>query len=279
MKFSVYAQGKKVDGDMDFSHVETETIGVFETFIAYNGKVFREKEHLLRLLESAKTVGYKEKIDIPKLKREINLAVKAFDKPTAAIRLTLWDDQFFVMIGERKHAKSLYEKGVTLRTSPVRRSHTNAAAPEAKSTAFQNSVLATLEPKADHIYEWIFLDSNGLVTEVRIGNLFIVAREGRKQVLKTPPLPGILNGVTRRVVIECASRVGLLVQECPLTRHDLFTAQEAFLTNTTWELMPIRELDGRTIGKQVPGPYTVQLHQNYKQKVNQECRIRSSVAR
>src|SRR5207237_1009643 len=126
-----------------------------------------------------------------------------------------------------------------LRTSNVRRSLSHASPPQAKTSAYQNALLATLEPSPG--YEWVFLDQSGFVTEVRIGNLFII----KGKMLATPPTTGILNGVTRRFVIELALQAGLKVREVPLTRHEIYNADEAFLTNTSWEILPVRELDGR----------------------------------
>ena len=82
---------------------------------------------------------------------------------------------------------------------------------------------------------------------------------------------GILNGVTRRVVIECARKKGIPVTETPLTRHEFYNADEAFLTNTSWEILPVRMLDGRKVGQKVPGPLTLKLHELFKQKVLNEC--------
>jgi branched-chain amino acid aminotransferase len=166
----------------------------------------------------------------------------------------------------------------------VRRSLSNASPPEAKTSAFQNGVLAALEPNPAGAYEDLFLDMNGYVTEVRIGNLFIVDAHA----LLTPPTAGILNGITRRVVIECARRAGIPVREVPLTRHDVYNAREAFLTNTSWEILPVSSLDGRKIGGAstdrptdgpVPGPVTAKLHRIFKQKVAQECRRKPHAAR
>ena len=251
------------------SRFETEEIGIFESMRTYSGRIFRVEEHLERLAASAKTAGFACP-DGKRLRRELELAVKDYLKSTAKdifIRLTLWQDRVFVIVGERVHPAALYEKGVALRTSPVPRNLSNAWAPEAKTSAYQNAVAASLEPRAGEIYEWLFLDRNGFVTEVRIGNIFIV-REGR---LRTPPALGILNGVTRRFVIECARKTGIPVGEIPLTRHEVFNAGEAFLTNTSWEILPIAELDGRKIGKTIPGPMTRQLQQVFEKRVKEEC--------
>ena len=247
-----------------------------------------EQEHLKRFLESAKTAG----VRVPsqdKLNRELERALENFppsplssppfsgrgkgegrdtnDENDVFVRLSAWRDQVFVMIGQRKHPEAIYQTGVALKTSPVRRTLSNAAPAAIKTTAYHNAFLASLEPAGTEIYESVFLDANGLVTEVRIGNLFIV----KEKKLFTPPEPGILNGVTRKFVIECALHEKIQVKEVFLSRHDIYNAEEAFLTNTSWEILPIRELDSRAIGVKIPGPMTTRLQRIFKQKVKKEC--------
>ncbi len=257
----------------------TEDIGIFETLRVYSGKVFRFEDHLKRLEESAKTVGFSYPLKRSLIRKEVEKAIKGFGQKEAFVRITLLQDKIFVFIGARKHSKALYQKGISLQTTAVRRLLSNASFPEAKTTAYQNGVLASLEVRHDRIYEWVFLDQAGYVTEVRIGNLFIVNQKVKnlKPELRTPPLAGILNGVTRRVVIECAFELGISVREEPLTRHDIYNAKEAFLTNTSWEILPVRVLDGRSIGSKIPGDFTLKLHDHFRKKVAEECQ-RSSYA-
>jgi len=271
LSFVLYSNGKKIEDKISFQELIAEEVGIFESLRTYGDKIFREAEHLKRFMHSAKTAG----VQVPEktlLSRELNLALKAFsreDRPRhdLFVRLTLWRKQIVVMVGTRKHAESIYKTGVRLKTSPVKRTHSNASPAEIKTTAYQNSVLASLEPMDSKTYEWVFLDLNGYVTEVRIGNLFIV----KAGALYTPPEPGILNGVTRRFVIECATWKKIPVSEVPLMRHDVFNADEAFLTNTSWEILPVCELDLRRIGQSLPGPITVKLQNAFKQKVKHEC--------
>lgn len=256
------------------SKLDLEEVGVFESLRTYQGKIFRLEEHLKRFVESARTAGLNPVPKISELKKELDLALRAFHEPRTTsherqrdlfLRITVWKQRVIVIVGERKHPPSIYKEGVVLKTSPVRRTHSNASPAEAKTTAYQNAILATLEP-ALGTYEWIFLDAHGFLTEVRIGNLFLV-KDGR---ILTPPPTGILNGVTRRVVIECSRKIKNAVLETRLTRHDLYNADEAFLTNTSWEILPIREVDGRKIGTKIPGPITLKLQRTFKQKVKDE---------
>jgi len=131
----------------------------------------------------------------------------------------------------------------------------------------------------------VFLDQQNFLTETRVGNFFIVkysrrdpvfaktktrSLQGEGAVLLTPPEHLILNGVTRRIVIKCAFELGIKVRETPLTRHEFFNADEAFLCNTSWEILPVRELDGRVIGAGKPGPVTLKLHRHFKRRVQQD---------
>ena len=195
--YILYSNGKKVTDKILLSEFREEEIGIFESLRTYRGKIFRLEEHLDRLFESAKTSGFWGRSywgQSPigpslrkKLRRELELAIQAFrrDEPGLAqedlfIRLTLLGRRIFVMPGVRVHPAALYLRGVALKTSPVKRSLSNASFPEVKTSSYQNAVLATLEPSGPETYEWLFLDQNGFVTEVRIGNLFIVKKGGAR---------------------------------------------------------------------------------------------------
>ncbi len=293
MKHTYFLDGKAVASEIALHFFEPATTAVFETLRVYNAQIFREAEHLERLRESAQTAGLAQALDLNEARRQIRAAVKGYGQAEATLRVT-WNPGlgYLVMIGERKLSQEVYAAGITLQTSAVRRSLSNASPPEAKTSDYMNAVLATLEPfchseagqrpaeeslrsfaslRMTSPREWIFLDRNGYVTEVRTGNLFIVDFCAKKPRLRTPPLEGILNGVTRRFVIECALLKKLEVKEEPLTRHEIYNASEAFLTNTSWEILPVRSLDGRTVGRAVPGKYTRELHKVFRQRVMREC--------
>ncbi len=270
----LYSGGKKIADPEFFIPGDPERIGVFESLRTYAGKIFRLDEHTQRFMESARTAGFDSRLSAGTVKLEIERALAAFKKenPAAAkedlfIRITVWPEKgrevfVLVMIGKRSHPPEIYKSGVVLKTSSVRRSLSHASPPQAKTTDYKNALMATLEPSPG--YEWVFLDQQGFVTEVRIGNLFIIKQGG----LLTPPLTGILNGVTRRFVIECASLAGLKTKETPLSRHEIYNADEAFLTNTSWEILPVREMDGRRIGGKIPGNMTRKLQKLFKEKAS-----------
>lgn len=253
-----------------------QAIGVFESLRTYHGKIFRLEGHVKRFMESAQTTGFALRVSEETVRKEIETALHAFlsvHGPDADedlfLRATWQEGMTFVIIGPRKHAAPLYKEGIALKTSPLKRTLTHAAPAEVKTSAYHNAVFASLEPQA--AYEWLFLDRYGFVTEVRIGNIFMVCGLSAPTLI-TPPTPGILNGITRKVVIECAHQLKIPIREVPITRHEVYNADEAFLTNTSWEILPVRELDHRRIGRQIPGPLTSKLQQAFKEKVQQECR-------
>lgn len=313
MNCKIYQNGKEVNGKLPLALMETEAAGVFETMRAYSGRILFEKEHLVRFLESARTVGYgpnsllkDSKVhwtspgnlrskknrcqdsplpELTKLQMELKAAIKTFGEKECYVRLTLWEGQTWVIMGSRTHAKEIYKTGVALKTASFLRGGPNTFPWQAKTSAYQQAILASTEPHQDKIYEWVFLDQGGFLTETRIGNFFIVkysvkgpvlknpkngSRSKRKAVLLTPPEHLILNGVTRRFVIKCALALGFQVHEVPLTRHEFFNADEAFLSNTSWEVLPVRELDGRVIGGGKPGPVTLKMHRFFKRRVQHD---------
>jgi branched-chain amino acid aminotransferase len=278
MNYKIYQNGKEVLGELSFDLVQTEAAGIFESMRAYNGRILHEKEHLSRLLESAKTLDYRPIPDTEALRLELKAALRAFGKKECYVRLTLWEGQTFVILGSRIHPAGLYEKGVVLKTASFPRGGPSTFPWQAKASAYQQAILASTEPHPDNIYEWIFLDQGGILTETRVGNFFIVkygatgpgVLKKSSAMLLTPPEHLILNGVTRRFVIKCALELGIKVREVPLTRHEFFNADEAFLCNTSWEVLPVRELDGRLIGAGKPGPVTLKLHHFFKRRVQQD---------
>lgn len=249
-----------------------ETNGIYESLRTYRGAFFRLEEHLDRFFESAKTVGIKVPETRSALRQRLRKALIDSGKKNAFLRVTLIIGEEYsrpflsVIVTERNHSEEIYQRGVALKTSVVKRNPTQSAFPEAKSTACLNQVLGTLDPAPRDNYEILFLNTEGYLAEARIGNLFLV-KNGR---LFTPPPHGLLHGVTRSFVIECARLGKIPVEELPLMRHDLYNAQEAFLTNTSWEILPIREVDGRKIKGVTPGPVTKKLQTLFRREVEKE---------
>ncbi len=272
MNFKCYLDGKEIFDQGLICAFDQNEIPVFESLRVYNGVVFRFDEHLKRFAESSKACG----LNLPPsavLKTAVEKALKAHNAAGGFIRVNFTDQKIFIMIGERKHKPEIYRTGVDLKTSSFRMPSPRATDSQSKTGNYRLQLLATRseprttshEPRGGQQppYEWLFLDENHFLTESRVGNFFIV----KKGVILTPPARSVLNGITREVVIECARESGLLVQETPLTRHEAFNADEAFLTNTSWEILPVRSLDGRVVQQTVPGPVTKKLTQCFHRKV------------
>jgi len=273
MNYKVYSHGFEISDLQKIELLQDEAVGVFESMRAYHGTVLHEAEHLRRLYESAKTVGYRPLPDLGKLHGELTAALRASGEKDTSIRLTLCRRRTFVILGARQRPCSFYRTGVVLKTAPFPRGGPHAFPFQAKSAAYQQAVLASTGSRSGAAFDWLFLDRGNSLTETRVGNFFLVNYLDPKSlsassiVLSTPPEHLILNGVTRRFVIKCARKLGFRVQEVPITRHDFFNAAEAFLCNTSWEVLAVRELDGRTIGTGTPGPVTLKLHRLFKRRV------------
>ncbi len=239
--------------------------GVFETLRVYAGRPAALAEHLKRLHESAHTAGIRipsEKI----LAERLLAAVKKSGHSNAIARLSVHASASgapVTLCSVRPYAgcpEAWYAEGVRIRTAAVRRPGPSASAAQVKGNDYLNAILAILNtPGADPL----LLSAAGEVAETTVANLFIL--KGR--ALWTPPVGcGILLGVTRRLVLESARESGLAEQETAFTRHDLFNADEVWLTNAAVEVLPVTEADGRRIGGGRPGPWAERLRAAYRAK-------------
>ena len=267
----IFMNGKKIDSDrIVHSDFAEDQIFVFESLRSYKGVIFRLGEHLNRLFDSARTIGLKIKKTRSELKKELASSLTAHPAQDAFLRLGVDRENSYILVLDRKRPTWIYEKGVAIKTVVIRRNLTHSELTEPKTSAFFNNVLAAMEKQDSDAYDVIFLDSLGYVAEGTVWNIFMV----KTKQLFTPQV-GILNGVTRRFVIECAEQENLPVFETYLTRHDFWNADEAFLTNTSGEIVPIRSLDGRAIGKEIPGRVTNQLMVRFHQELDKELNLDS----
>src|SRR5215510_9674623 len=250
--------------------------GVFEGIRAYNGRVFKLKEHIDRLFYSAKAIL----LDIPLSHAEVMKAVtetcRANKLRDGYIRLVVTrgvgtlglnpnrckKPSVIVIAGKiQLYPEEYYKNGLDIITVPTTRNLHSALNPAIKSLNYLNNILAKIEANNGGVEEAIMLNSEGFVSEGTGDNVFIV-QEGR---LLTPPLSaGALYGITRRTVIEMAIESAIPVAEPNLTRYDLFNADECFLTGTGAELIPVVKIDGRVIGNGNPGPVTRRLVEQYR---------------
>jgi len=250
--------------------------GIFEGIRAYNGRVFKLKEHIDRLFYSAKAIM----LEIPISHAQMTTAVVETCRKNKIrdgyIRLVVTRGigslglnpkscrkPSVIVIADKiqLYPAELYEKGLDIITVPTTRNHHNSVNPAIKSLNYLNNILAKIEANNAGCEEAIMLNSEGYVAECTGDNIFIV----KDNHLFTPPLSaGALYGVTRRTVIDIALNAGIKVSEPNLTRYDLFNADECFVTGSAAELVPVRKIDGRVIGSGKPGPVTRDLVTRYR---------------
>ena len=250
--------------------------GIFEGIRVYNGKIFKEAEHLQRFVESAKAI----RLDLPMTVAQISDAMYETLRANGVtgdgyIRLLATRGIGLLGISVHKAAcptivvisdkislypAEVYDRGLRCVVSSYARNHVNAISPRVKSLNYLNNVMAKLEAYDAGADEAVLLNSDGQITECTGDNIFLV----RNKVLMTPPASaGILEGVTRGVVMELAKRRNLPVHETVLVRHDLYVADECFATGTAAEIVPITEVDKRLVGDGRPGPITKRLIQDF----------------
>ena len=239
--------------------------GVFEGIRVYSGKVFRLHEHIERLYESASHILLEIPWTRDRLATEVQRTVEANQKTDGYIRLvitrgegTLGLDpdkcgapQIIIIVDDISiYPPRMYDEGMEVITSSYIRCHPNTISPRVKSLNYLNNILAKIEATRAGVPEAIMLNHLGEVAECTADNLFLV----KHGLLRTPPInAGILEGVTRNTVIDLAEASGITVQEMALTRHDVYTADELFLTGTGAEIIAVVKVDGRVIGTGKPG--------------------------
>ncbi len=251
--------------------------GVFEGIRSYGGVVFKLKEHIDRLYGSAKAIM----LDVPLSKEQMTVAVletlRRNGLKDAYIRLVVTRGVGDLGLDPRKCAKpsvvvmtepllKLYDdetrrRGMSLIVAWIRRDSVDATSHEIKSLNYLNSILAKLEANNAGADEAIILDHRGFICEASAENVFLI-KDGK---IATPPVSsGSLPGVTRAVVMSLAEKLGYAVVEKNITVTELYGADEAFLAGTAAEVMPIREVNKRTIGTGTIGPITQRLFEEFK---------------
>lgn len=250
--------------------------GVFEGLRSYAGKVFRIEEHIERLWDSAKAVW----LEIPMTQEAMRQAIEE------TLEVNEIDDGYVRVIVTRGsgtlgldpnqtsnpqviiiadvlalYPEHYFKQGLEIVTVSVTRNHPAALNPRVKSLNYLNNILAKIEGLQAGCVEALMLNHKGEVAECTGDNVFVVD-DG---TLLTPPQDaGILKGITRGAVIELAEASGRTVREAPLTKHDVYIADECFLTGTAAEVVPVVKVDSRTIGAGTPGPVTQDLMQRFR---------------
>ena len=255
--------------------------GVFEGIRAYNGRVFRLQEHLDRLYDSAKTIDLAVPITKEEFADVIRETLRKNKLNNAYIRPIVTRGVGDLGLDPRKCRKAsiivitvewgamygdLYEVGLKAVTVAVRRNPAEALPPNVKSLNYLNNILAKIEANYKGGDEAIFFDTNGYISEGSGDNLYVV----KNGEIITPPTLNNLRGITRMVLLEAASSLGITVKEQNLGFYDLYSADEVICTGTAAEVAPITWIDGRVIGNGKPGPVTKQLMSAFKAVTEKE---------
>lgn len=259
-----------------FDHGYLYGDGVFEGIRAYNGRVFKLDEHLKRLYESAHSILLDIPLSIEEMEEALLETLRRNSLTNAYIRLIVSRGVGDLGLDPRKCAKAtvviiadniklypqeMYDNGLKLVTVPTRRNLPESVNPMIKSLNYLNNILAKFEAIQAGVEEAIMLNNEGYVAECTGDNIFIM----KNGVLITPPVSlGALRGVTRDTVLELAENMGIAIQEAAFTRHDLYIADEAFLTGTAAELIPVVAVDNRKIGNGKLGSITAKLIKEFR---------------
>jgi len=281
MELQIYLDGKLVPESQAkisvFDHGLLYGDGVFEGIRFYNGRVFRLEEHHGRLWDSARSIC----LEIPMTKEEMTEAL------LETIRQNGLQDGYIRQIVTRGvgnlglnpvqckrptviiiaatialYPEEMYRNGLTIVTCATRRSGPATLNPAVKSLNYLNNVMARIEANLAGADEALMLNDAGNVAECTADNVFVI----KKGQIFTPPIAaGALRGITRSVVFEIADELGIPISETDITRHDVFVADECFLTGTAAEVIPVIRADGRVIGTGKPGAISSRIFARFRE--------------
>ncbi len=256
--------------------------GVFEGIRIYNRRIFRLDAHLDRLYASAQALALAVPLARQPMRAAVQEAVRRNRQEDGYIRLVVTRGAgelgidpltcprasvIIIVTDIRVYPRELYAGGVKVITSATRQVSHEAFDPRVKSLNYLKNILAKIDAQRAGAQEAVMLNSAGYIAECTADNLFVV-RRGR--LLTPSPQDGALEGVTRGAVLELAAEAGIEAREAQLTRYDVYTADECFLTGTGAELMPVAALDGRPIADGKPGPLTRRLTEAFHALVRHE---------
>ena len=251
--------------------------GIFEGIRFYNGRVFRLEQHLERLWNSARSIC----LDIPMTRQEMTEAlletIRQNHLPDGYIRLVVTrgvgnlglnpeqcknPSVIIIVATIALYHEDFYRKGLSIVTVATRRSNPASLNPAVKSLNYLNNVMARIEANLASADEALMLNDAGNVAECTADNVFII-KHG--QIFTPPITAGALQGITRSVVFDIAGEFDIKVIEADFTRHDIFVADECFLTGTAAEIVPVVKADGRIIGNGKPGPITTRIIARFRE--------------
>lgn len=255
--------------------------GVFEGIRVYSGKIFECQAHLRRLYDSARAIRLTIPMTMEQFREAMEQTVKANGFTDCYIRAVVTrgigllgldpancPGPSVIIIADTitLYPREMYEKGMAVITASVIRNHPNALSPRIKSMNYLNNILAKIEAIDAGVPEAVMLNHEGTVAECTGDNIFIV-RDG---VVATPTTSdGILEGITRDVIIRLCGKHGIACVERHLLRHDLYAADECFLTGTAAEVVAVTEIDRRPIGTGEVGPVTLKLMEIFKRHIRE----------
>ena len=251
--------------------------GVFEGMRSYGGSVFRMKEHLDRLWESAEKIQLEIPMSKEQMADSVNATLAANEIEDGYIRLVVSRGEGTLGLDPNKcptpkiiiitdlitlYPDEFYQNGLEIITAKTIRNHPGALDPRIKSLNYLNNILAKIEGLAAGCVETLMLNHQGEVAECTGDNIFIV-QDGR---LLTPPVEaGVLEGITRGAVMELAAEDDVEVVETTMTLEDVYAAEEVFLTGSAAEIVPVIKVDGNQIGNGTPGLLTRRIADLYSQ--------------
>jgi branched-chain amino acid aminotransferase len=286
MSRNIWLDGKIVD-ESDakisvFDHGLLYGDGIFEGIRFYNGRVFRLSEHIERLYLSAKALLLKMPWTLEEVCEATLQTIRANNLNDGYVRLVVTrgigdlglnpylcpnPSMFIIASGITLYPAELYENGLEVVTCSTRRPTPASLSPQVKSLNYLNNVMAKVEALKAGAKEGLMLNEQGYVAECTGDNVFVV----KKGEVITPPVSdGSLDGITRQVIFELCSELGISIREMSMARYDIYTADESFLTGTAAETIPMVKLDERAIGDGKPGPISLRLIEAYRQKVRSE---------
>ena len=253
--------------------------GVFEGIRVYAGKVFEGPAHIRRLYDSAKAIRLTIPMSMDEMSAAIEQTFRANHFQDCYVRAVVTRGTGDLGIDPRKSVRptvfiiadtisvypaEMYQRGMAVITSSYIRNHPNASPARVKSLNYLNNVLAKIEANDAGVPEAIMLNHLGNVAECTADNIFVV-RDG---IVSTPAKDQcVLEGITRSVLIDLCKRHGVPIVEGAIQRHDVYVADEIFVTGTGAEVMPITKVDGRTIGEGIAGPITRRLIEAFHERV------------
>ena len=276
----VYCNGEFVSGDQAMVPVTDHGFlygdGVFEGIRSYKGRVFKLREHLKRLYQSAKSIHLDIGVSFEEMHEIVLETYRKNNMPDGYCRLVvsrgkgdlglspsncLESSIFCIVDAISLFPENMYQQGLEVKTVSTRKNSVDSLNPRIKSLNYLNNILAKIEANQAGAMEAIMLNREGYITEGTADNIFIYS--GR--ILKTPPLfAGVLEGITRNAILEIAVKLGMKVKEELFTLHDLYVADECFLTGTAAELISVVKADGRRIGNGVPGEVAKELLAHFR---------------